>query len=280
MAADPMTGGQPLCRLRDARAATATRTQAIIAGAMKLALLSDIHSNLEALRACLAHAARQDVAQYVFLGDLVGYGADPVACLDIVMDRVARGALALRGNHDEGALGGLCDNMNDPAREAIYWTRGRITSAQHRFLAELPLTLRVDGAQFVHASLDRPQDWIYVTDAQAARRCLAAASERIVCAGHVHTAHLYFGTASGSVAEHAPTPGVPIPLLGQRRWLAITGTVGQPRDGNPAAGYSLLDLAARTLTFHRLPYDHEAAARKILAAGLPERLALRLARGH
>jgi diadenosine tetraphosphatase ApaH/serine/threonine PP2A family protein phosphatase len=246
---------------------------------MRIALLSDIHSNLEALQACLAHARRQDVQQYAFLGDLVGYGADPCACLDLIMDLADRGAPAVRGNHDEAALGGLCAEMNIPARDAIYWTRRRLQPQQRDFLAGLPVSAALEGTLLVHASADRPAAWTYVSDERHAGLSLEATMARLVCSGHVHTQHLFY-TVPGAVKSHPPPSDIAIPLSRQRRWLAIVGSVGQPRDGNPAAAYAVLEAERGEMRFFRVPYDHETAARKIIAAGLPERLGLRLIRGH
>jgi diadenosine tetraphosphatase ApaH/serine/threonine PP2A family protein phosphatase len=246
---------------------------------MKIALLSDIHSNLEALRACLAHAEREGADRHVFLGDLVGYGADPVACLGLLADHAGKGALLVRGNHDEAALGGLCENMNPTAREAIYWTRKQLRPEDRDFLASLPLTARHGDLCFVHASAVTPGKWEYITSTAQAANCMDAAQATVTFAGHVHHQALYFSAGSG-VREFQPVPGVPIPLVGRRRWLAIAGSAGQPRDGNNAAAYALYDEEARMLTFFRVPYDHMTAARKIIAAGLPERLAWRLQRGE
>ncbi len=246
---------------------------------MKIAVLSDIHSNLEALLACLAHAGREGAALHVFLGDLVGYGADPVACLDLLADLADKGALLVRGNHDEAALGGLCADMNPAARDATYWTRARLHPAQRRFLEALPLTRRRADLFFVHASAAAPANWDYVTSPVQAAHCMDASAAAVTFAGHVHQQSLFF-SAAGSVRAFHPVPGVPIPLSGRRRWLAIAGSVGQPRDGNSAAAYALYDEEERELTFFRVPYDHATAARKILAAGLPGRLAWRLQRGE
>ena len=246
---------------------------------MKIALLSDIHGNLEALQACLAHAGREGAGMQVFLGDLVGYGADPVACLGLLTDSARQGGLLVRGNHDEAALGGLCEDMNFAAREATYWTRAQLCSAERDFLASLPLTLHRDDLFFVHASADVPEQWNYITSTRQAARCMDASPAAVTFVGHVHHQALFF-SAGGSVRAFQPVPGVPIPLTARRRWLAIAGSVGQPRDGNNAAAYAIYDIKERTLTFFRVPYDHMAAARKIIAAGLPERLALRLQKGE
>lgn len=246
---------------------------------MKIAVLADIHGNLEALRACLAHAERQGANLHAFLGDLVGYGADPAACLDVLAGYAARGAFLVRGNHDEAALGGLCENMNPVAREATYWTRTQLNDAGRNFLASLPLMARRGDLLFVHASADEPGRWHYVTSSSQARRCMEAAQAAVTFAGHVHHPSLYFAVGSG-VERFQPVPGVAIPLQRRRHWLAIAGSVGQPRDGNSAAAYALFDEDERTLSFFRVPYDHATAARKIIAAGLPERLAARLQRGE
>lgn len=246
---------------------------------MKIAVLSDIHSNLEALQACLDHAARQGAGMHVFLGDLVGYGADPVACLRIVAGHAGKGALLVRGNHDDAALGGLCANMNPAAREATYWTRGQLSCTERDFLAGLPLMAYRGDLAFAHASAEAPGAWHYIASPVQAQRCMAASPAAVTFAGHVHHQSPFF-SGSGGVGLFQPASAVPIPLAGRRRWLAIVGSVGQPRDGNNAAAYALYDDAERLLSFFRVPYDYRTAARKILAAGLPERLAWRLQRGE
>jgi len=253
---------------------------------MKIALLADTHSNLEALQACLAHAAREGAGNFVFLGDLVGYGADPVACLALIAKYAEQGALLVRGNHDEAALVGLCDTMNPLAREAIYWTRGQLGAGERAFLSALPMTARVGDLLLVHASAHQPETWPYIHGRKQAELCMNAADAAICFVGHVHHQMLYWSPKPGqqqpSSGAHsfAPTPGVSIPLTRSRHWLAIAGSVGQPRDGNNAAAYALFDEDSRLLTFFRVPYDHQSAARKVVAAGLPEQLARQLLRGE
>lgn len=247
---------------------------------MKIAVLTDIHSNLEALTACLAHARAQGAEQYAILGDLVGYGADPCACLDVIAELARNGAWVVRGNHDEAALGGLCENMAFAARDAIYWTREQLTPQQRDFLRALPLVAQNGNALYVHASAETPERWRYVTGVVEAARCMAASGLPLTFVGHVHHQSLYYTSGSGMAQAFTPVPGAAIPLTPRRRWLAIAGSVGQPRDGNPAAAYVLHDQQRDTLAFFRVPYDYSSAARKILAAGLPERLAQRLEMGH
>ncbi len=248
---------------------------------MKIAVLTDIHSNLEALNACLAHARSQGAAQYVFLGDHTGYGADPNACLDIIASMVNAGALAVLGNHDEAVLGGVCEKMAFLARDAIYWTRQQLQQPQRDFLLSLPLTAQDGNSFYVHASAEAPERWTYIDNTSAAGKCMAASGRPLTFVGHVHDQCLYFTAGDSAVQAFTPVPGVPIPvLLRHRQWLAIAGSVGQPRDGNPAAAYLLHDLKREAITFFRVPYDHWGAARKVRAAGLPQILAHRLETGN
>jgi diadenosine tetraphosphatase ApaH/serine/threonine PP2A family protein phosphatase len=247
---------------------------------MKLALLADIHSNLEGLTACLEHAREQGAEAHAFVGDLVGYGADPVAVLEVVEAHAAAGALVVRGNHDAAILDDGSDTMNRSAEAAVEWTRAQLGEPERAFLAGLPLTAARDEVFLVHASADRPADWTYVTDPLRAEQSLAAARGTWVFSGHVHESMLYYQGSGGRPLQFRPEPGVAIPVPAHRRWLAIVGSAGQPRDGNTAAAYAILDTTARTLTFHRVPYRWALAAAKIRAAGLPESLARRLERGE
>jgi predicted phosphodiesterase len=247
---------------------------------MKIAVLADIHSNLEALTACLAHARAQGAEQYAVLGDLVGYGADPCACLEVIAELARNGAWVVRGNHDEAALGGLCETMAFVARDAIYWTREQLTQQERDFLRALPLSVQNGNVLYTHACSAPSGQRIYLTGAAEAARCMAASGQSLTFIGHVHHQTLYFTTGRGVAQAFTPPVGVAIPLTSGRRWLAIAGAVGQQRDGNPAAAYVIHDLQRETLSFFRVPYDYWSAARKVRAAGLPERLALRLESGH
>jgi len=243
-----------------------------------IALLADIHSNLEALSACLKHAADNGAGRVAFLGDLVGYGADPEAVLDIVSQRTSSGALAVKGNHDE-AIEKRASYLNDTAQTAIDWTASVLSPGHKAFLASLPLCVREESMCFVHASAASPQRWQYVDSPAAALRSVEAAQSAYTFSGHVHDQVLYFQNRQGKMTEFHPVPGSPVPVGGHRRWLAIAGSVGQPRDKNPAAAYALFDADRASITFHRVPYDHLAAAQKIRGAGLPEFLAYRVERG-
>lgn len=245
----------------------------------KLALFADVHANLEAVTACLEHAQALGAERYAFLGDLVGYGADPVAVLDLIERYAAGGAVVVLGNHDAAVAGRGRVRMNASARAAITWTQAQLGDRQHAFLAGLPLVVRQENTLFVHASAAAPERWAYVTGATEAERSMKAANASYIFSGHVHEQRLYFMGAAGRPVPFQPVAGTPIPLGRNRQWLAIVGSTGQPRDRNTAACYALADLERDRLTFFRVPYDYASAAGKIRSAGLPERLARRLERG-
>ena len=246
---------------------------------MLLAVISDVHANALALDACLARCAALAVDQFVFLGDLVGYGSDPEAVVSRIAALTAAGAVAILGNHDE-AIWAAKPNMNDAAMAAILWTRSRLDGNALRFLQGLPMTASREDILFVHGDASEPGRWNYVTDEAAARKSLAATTARVTFCGHVHVPQLFCLTSSGRTVTHRPATGVPIPLGPRHRWLAVAGAAGQPRDGNPAASFLTYDTSTRELVYQRAAYDTEAAAARMRAAGLPERLAERLMTGH
>ena len=239
------------------------------------ALFADIHGNREALDACLADAKRRGADKLVFLGDLVGYGADPAYVVDLAAEKQHAGAIVILGNHDAAVLSG-CDSMNDVARASIEWTRRRLDKSRQSFLAGLPLTAEWGEALFVHADAAEPKRWTYVTSSVAAQRSMRATGKRLIFCGHVHRPQLYHTGTYGLPSADIPATGASISLGGPAKWLAVLGSVGQPRDENPAAAYALYDDLADRLTFARVSYDIAEAARKIRAAGLPDILASRL----
>ena len=245
---------------------------------MIIALFSDIHGNLEAFEACLKQAGKLGATRFAFLGDLVGYGADPELVVATVMRHAAEGAVAVRGNHDD-AIEKSAAYMNDSARESIAWTRKAISTERKTFLASLPLVVHEGSTCFVHASAAAPARWDYVDSAPAAHRSAEAAGTTYTFSGHVHEQALYFELAKGRWSAFVPTPGKPVPVRSHRRWLALVGSVGQPRDGKPAAAFAVFDVGREELTFHRVAYDNLAAARKIRQAGLPESHAYRVEKG-
>jgi diadenosine tetraphosphatase ApaH/serine/threonine PP2A family protein phosphatase len=246
---------------------------------MRIAVLTDIHANREAFEAVLADVAAHGVDRIALLGDIVGYGADPGWCCDRAADLVSRGAICVRGNHDNAASG-ASEAMSSLARMALDWTRDRLAMGHVEFLAGLPLTAETEGVLFVHASANHPEEWSYVTSDTRAAPSFRACGARVILCGHVHVPLLASCDIGGVVRAQAFKPGLPIPLLPSRRWLAVVGSVGQPRDGVAQAGWALVDTAKQELTFRRTPYDVAMAVEKVREAGLPEELAVRLLVGR
>jgi diadenosine tetraphosphatase ApaH/serine/threonine PP2A family protein phosphatase len=243
---------------------------------MRIALLTDLHANREAMEAVLQHAAGERIERYALLGDFVGYGADPAWVVDRAQAMANGGAIVVLGNHDEAVVRGTRPAMRMDARYSIEWTRERLDAAQLAFLAALPLTQQDGALLFVHANAWDPAKWSYIETRHDAVRSLHATDSRYTFCGHMHEPMLYHLSGTGKAGEFKPTPGVAIPVAPHRQWLVIPGSVGQPRDNNPAACYAVFDGDRAELTYHRVAYDHEAVAEKVRAAGLPQTLAQRL----
>ena len=246
---------------------------------MLLAVFADIHANRQAFAACLDAARARRAQRMIFLGDYVGYGADPEWTVDTVIGLVANGALAVRGNHDS-AIGTNSETMNAEAQAAIEWTRGRLDVAQRRFLSELPLTLEEEDRLYVHSEASSPARWRYVQSAGDAARSLIATSAKVTFCGHIHRPALYSMSVTAKMTSFVPTRGIGVQLLKGRQWLAVVGSVGQPRDGDPAASFATYDTVSREITYCRVPYDVELATRRIRESGLPSWLADRLLIGR
>ena len=247
---------------------------------MKFAVITDVHANRQALEAVLEHAASLGVEHHVFLGDFVGYGADPAWVVDRVRSHVEQGAAAVMGNHDAAVTQGPRPTMRAEARASIDWTRTQLDASQVDFLAQLPLTLERGNLLFVHANAFDPANWSYIEGPSEAVRSMNATRARVTFCGHMHEPMLYHLSMLGKSGSFVPAPGVDISLLSSRRWLVIPGATGQPRDGNPAACYAVFDDTTAVLTYWRVPYDHAAAMAAIRAADLPASFAERLADGR
>ena len=242
---------------------------------MRLAIFADIHANRQAFSACLDFARARGAERIVCLGDIVGYGADPEWAVDTVMDLVDDGAIAVIGNHDH-AISTPSESMN-----AVATGRDRVDARQaQRAAAAFSGGVAADAAEddrlYVHSEASHPARWHYVRDTPDAARSIAATDAHVTFCGHIHRPALYSMSSAAKMTSFIPTPDVPVQLLGGRRWLAVLGSVGQPRDGDPAASFAMLDTTSRELTYCRVPYDVEAAADRIRANGLPHWLADRL----
>lgn len=250
---------------------------------MKLALLSDLHANLPALEACLAHARAQGATDLAILGDIVGYGPHPGEVVERCRELQQAGATVLRGNHDVLPVNPVLTGSTWADMTAA-WTFKHLDDLQREWLARLPLTATLGSVFLVHATADAPEKWHYVLDERLAERSLDAAARnpeiRYVFGGHVHQQSLYYRGSGRHLMPFLPRPGVAIPVPAHRRWVATVGSAGQPRDGDTRANYALLDVDARLLTFHRVTYDHLSVVRDMRVAGLPEVLAARLESGR
>ena len=240
----------------------------------KFAILGDIHANIDALEAVLSDAREQGVTDYVCVGDIVGYNAAPRECIEKIRNLQC---LTVRGNHDHYcAYAETLEDFHPVAANVIEWTRRQLSDDQMRWLYELPLTLSVSGAfLMVHSTLDMPERWGYVFDNLEAAAHLSYQTQVLCFHGHTHVPVIF----EKELDVVRRTPESTKLQLG-RKYFINTGSVGQPRDGDPHASYCLYQPKAREVTFRRVAYDVDAAQAKIRAAGLPERLAMRLAQGR
>ena len=239
----------------------------------RIALFGDIHANLEALQAVLADAHEQGCNQYICLGDVVGYNADPAACLETVR---AMGCPVVKGNHDEDASGThSLESMNPVAATALEWTRRQLNDEQRTWLRRLRMVRQVSDFTVVHSTLDQPANWNYVTNRFDAMSNFSYQFTSVCFHGHTHVPRVYL---KNDKVEEIPAESVVIEP-GSKYFINV-GSVGQPRDGDWRACYAIYDLAHHLVVFRRLEYDLATTQSKILAAGLPEMLAQRLAEGR
>ena len=222
---------------------------------MKIAYISDIHSNLEALEAALQEISHMGVDRIYCLGDIVGYGADPNDCIELIRD-IADGAIA--GNHDFAAVGlTSTEHFNSFAQAAIGWTDEQLTESNRQYLKDLPFTCSNDNVFCVHATPIAPEKWGYIFSREDAHRHLEAFDEPICFIGHSHIPALFESKD-------------------RARCIVNIGSIGQPRDRDPRLSFVIFDTETVEFERIRLNYDIEKAAAQIRKAGLPEFLAERL----
>jgi len=240
---------------------------------MKYAILSDIHGNLEALRSVLAEIRRYEVEKYICLGDIVGYGANPNECLRLLQ---SLNPYAVLGNHDAAVCGliGL-ENFTPLASQAIIWTTRELKSAGKEYLASLPLVRSLGDITIFHSNLASPADWRYIKKPRETYSSFEKLTGWLGFFGHSHRPAIFQKNEQwvDYVIE------TEFPLSREEQYLINVGSVGQPRDRDPRASFAVFDNESGELKIIRVKYPIRKAQKKIRAAGLPERLAARLAEG-
>ena len=232
---------------------------------MKYAIISDIHSNLEALTKALEIIDQRSVDEIICLGDIVGYGANPNECLALIRQECSN---VIRGNHDEALFNeSMTIRFTEDARSAIEWTRKRISEENISYLRTLPLSIKKDDLFFVHASPCYPEQWKYILEDHAAAIALQCFSESLCFIGHTHAPAMF--SSAGQVFS----------ITKDEHYLVNVGSVGQPRDRITDLSFGIFDADTWSYENIRSPYDVETAVRKILNSGLPPRLGQRLLKG-
>jgi len=239
-----------------------------------IAVLGDIHANLDAFEAVLADCREQGATEYLCTGDIVGYNARPHECLEMVR---GLGCPVVMGNHDHYVSSNQnLSDFNPHAAAVIQWTRGQLSEEELSYLNSLPFVATKMGVTLVHATMDSPEAFGYVFDHLQAEAHFTHQVTPLCFHGHTHCPMIYEKQIGAVYRIDAQDFSLPI----GRKYFINVGSVGQPRDGDPRAAYALYDPKARKIRFRRVEYDIEAAQAKIREAGLPERLAERLAVGQ
>ena len=240
---------------------------------MKYAILGDIHANLEALKAVLKDAEEQGVTHFACTGDMVGYNADPKACLQIIRSLKCK---VVQGNHDYYAACNESTELFTPlAQKSIRWTRKQLSPFERKYLRQLPLIVDIENFTIVHSSLSNPQRWNYIFKQKAADENFRNQFNQICFFGHTHVPLAFIKGKTldkGFFETLHIKPGF--------QYLVNVGSVGQPRDRNPKSAYVIYDLEKQTITMRRVVYDIEKTQQRIREVGLPFRNALRLEAGR
>ncbi|MGB3221824.1 MAG: metallophosphoesterase [Desulforhopalus sp.] len=243
---------------------------------MRVAVFSDIHSNLEAFEAVLEHALRHKVDRYVCLGDVVGYGPNPNECIDLL--RSLSQCFCLLGNHDAAAIG-IPNNMKPDARRVINWTKDILTKSSIWFLKEMEDLIKWDHISFCHSNPYRPRNWYYVAEKNYITQSFARSKAKILFVGHTHVPVAITRKNFFCIYIRSPEHTMVVPAAELNRQIFNCGSVGQPRDGDPRASYLIYDTVRQVIEFYRVDYNFEQTGEKILAAGLPKIYAQRLVNG-
>ncbi len=240
----------------------------------KFAVLGDIHSNIDALNAVVEDARSRSATDFICVGDIVGYNASPNECVDLIREL---DCFTVRGNHDHYcAYDESLDDFHPMAASVIAWTRRQLVGDRAQWLKGLPLQAFFQGLTIVHSTLDMPERWGYVFDTIEAEAHFFYQNTQLCFHGHTHVPVVF--QKHGSIVERIDQANTHISL--GRKYFINTGSVGQPRDNDSRASYCIYDPAKREIQFHRVEYDVKAAQERIRKAGLPERLAQRIAVGR
>lgn len=242
---------------------------------MRYGIFSDIHSNLEALNAVMEAFSIEAIDQYLCVGDIVGYAANPRECIEKVQ---SLSCPVVAGNHDWAAVSLFSlDYFNPTAAEAILWTKSRLPESNKAYLENLKLTFKNNDLVLVHSTLDNPQDFNYMTDGFIAEETFRLLDVPICFVGHTHVPGVF--TKDGEERIHYREDNSCDVALGQK-YIVNVGSVGQPRDGNTQAAYCIYDTATNKVEVKRVAYEIELTRKKINSAGLPEYLGHRLFLGR
>ena len=246
---------------------------------MRLAVFSDIHANLEALQGVVTDFEDQQIDRYICLGDLIGYGANPNECIDLI--RSLPNVIIILGNHDAAATWDTTPfGMSKTAQQVIFWSMDILTKKNVSFLKRLEPSRVMGDMIFSHANPYNPKAWRYVNSRKYAARTFAKTDNRLAFIGHTHTPMVITRKNFFQMSFEKPGVSSVYTVTAKGRQIYNCGSVGQPRDGRPLACYLIYDTRTRQITFRRIAYDHQKTAAKILAAGLPAFLAHRLAKGR
>lgn len=242
---------------------------------MRYAILSDIHANLEAFRAVMDVLSSERIDRYLSVGDVVGYGADPKECIALLRSLEPEALVA--GNHEWGVLGRTeKESFNELARYAVLWTAKTLLPDEIEYLNSFRLVYEDDGISIVHGTLNMPEEFYYIFDVEDACVTISKMNTNLCLVGHTHIPAIF--VSDGAKVEYIESSQIRIDP--EKKYVINTGSIGQPRDGDPRASFGIYDSEESIFEIRRVSYDVQKAAQKILRSGLPARLADRLKEGR
>lgn len=242
---------------------------------MRYAVISDIHGNLEAFQAVLSALAEERIDNYLFVGDAIGYGANPRECLRLLRD--LNPVVAIAGNHEWGVIGKTeMSYFNELAHPAILWTRNMLNDDEIEYIKSFPLVYEDEKMTLVHGTLNMPEEFYYIFDTEDAYVTINQMKNPLCFVGHSHVPGIFI--SDRTKVEFLEKMDIRIDY--ERKYLINIGSIGQPRDGDPRASFAVYDDEELTVEIKRVEYDVKKAQDKILRAGLPSKLAYRLSEGR